>query len=200
MSFLKKMQERYTTKKYDAGYKIPQEVIDELKEILLLSPSSINSQPWHFTIISNEELKNKLAAHSQHNTEKVIDCSHLLVLQVLNNPDVFEEQLAAHNAAYMLTYFKNMRATLGDEKVLEWFTKQVYIALGVVLMACADLGVDSTPMEGIDNEAFTKVLGKENYNVVLAVAMGKHHPDHVNHPSKKPKERLSKTTVISELK
>ena len=45
MSFIKSMQNRYTTKKYNVTKKIENEKIKELKEILQLSPSSINSQP-----------------------------------------------------------------------------------------------------------------------------------------------------------
>ncbi len=43
MSFIKSMKNRYTTKKYDNTKKIDAEKIQELKEILQLSPSSINS-------------------------------------------------------------------------------------------------------------------------------------------------------------
>ena len=45
MSFIKSIQNRYTTKKYNVSKKIENEKIEELKEILHLSPSSINSQP-----------------------------------------------------------------------------------------------------------------------------------------------------------
>jgi len=43
MSFLELSKKRYTTKKYNADRKIPADKIDELKEILRLSASSINS-------------------------------------------------------------------------------------------------------------------------------------------------------------
>lgn len=41
MNFLQAMQERYTTKVYDETKKIDEKEITELKEILRLSPSSI---------------------------------------------------------------------------------------------------------------------------------------------------------------
>ena len=50
------MEQRYTTKKYDVSKKIENQKIEELKEILRLSPSSINSQPWKFTFVSDKEL------------------------------------------------------------------------------------------------------------------------------------------------
>lgn len=45
MSFLEKMKNRYTVKKYNAAGTVDAEKIEELKEILKFSPSSINSQP-----------------------------------------------------------------------------------------------------------------------------------------------------------
>ncbi|WP_286851441.1 nitroreductase family protein, partial [Sphingobacterium sp. UBA7253] len=46
MAFLETAKQRYTTKKYNSEALIPEEKIAELKEIIRLSPSSINSQPW----------------------------------------------------------------------------------------------------------------------------------------------------------
>lgn len=74
MNFLKAMQERYTTKKYNPDKKIKASKIEELKEILRLTPSSINSQPWRFTFVSDELTREKLSKYSKINTEKVLKC------------------------------------------------------------------------------------------------------------------------------
>ena len=44
MKFLNVLENRYTTKKYDASKKVSESDILELMEALRLSPSSINSQ------------------------------------------------------------------------------------------------------------------------------------------------------------
>lgn len=44
MNFLELAQTRYTTKAYN-GARIAEQTLDQLKEILRLAPSSINSQP-----------------------------------------------------------------------------------------------------------------------------------------------------------
>jgi nitroreductase/dihydropteridine reductase len=44
-TFLNKMQKRYTVKKYNSEGKLDNEIKEQLKSILHLSPSSINSQP-----------------------------------------------------------------------------------------------------------------------------------------------------------
>ena len=56
------MQKRYTVKKYNSERKLDSEIIEQLKSILHLSPSSINSQPWKFTVVTEPETKAKLSA------------------------------------------------------------------------------------------------------------------------------------------
>ena len=49
------MQKRYTTKKYNPEKKLDDAKLEELKKTLWLSLSSINSQPWKFTFVREEE-------------------------------------------------------------------------------------------------------------------------------------------------
>src|SRR5690606_39692714 len=55
MNFLDIAKRRYTTKRYTNNEKIEEDKINTLKHILRLSPSSINSQPWRFIFVSDEE-------------------------------------------------------------------------------------------------------------------------------------------------
>ena len=70
MDFLKLAQTRYTTKHY-SSQRVSDEDIAELKEILRLTPSSINSQPWQFVFISDEATKEAFAKASFINEERV---------------------------------------------------------------------------------------------------------------------------------
>jgi nitroreductase/dihydropteridine reductase len=90
MSFLDIAQKRYTTKKYDSSKKIDEHTIEKLKEILRLSPSSINSQPWKFTFVADEEIKSRLAEFSLGNREKVLDASHIVIFSVVKDAEAFE--------------------------------------------------------------------------------------------------------------
>lgn len=56
---------RYTTKAYDASRRIPQATVDALLEQLRHSPSSVNSQPWHFIVADSAEGKARLAKAPQ---------------------------------------------------------------------------------------------------------------------------------------
>lgn len=83
MSFINAMQERYTTKQYDSSKKIDGDTVNQLKEILRLSPSSINSQPWKFTFVSDQDTKEQLSKVSWINTSKVVDCDTLVIFSRL---------------------------------------------------------------------------------------------------------------------
>ncbi len=45
------------------------------------------------------------------------------------------------------------------EDYLTWASKQVYIAQGFALAACAELQIDSCAMEGADFDAVSQILG-----------------------------------------
>ena len=89
MSFLDLAKSRYATKKYDATKKITAEQIEELKEIIRLSPSSINSQPWKFTFVTNETVKRALAAQSYMNEQSINDVGLLVVFSVMEDIEHF---------------------------------------------------------------------------------------------------------------
>lgn len=78
------MQFRYSTKEFDPEKKISAGDMDQLKHILRYSPSSVNSQPWHFIIASGEESKQRVAKGAQgtyqFNEQKILDASHVVVL------------------------------------------------------------------------------------------------------------------------
>ncbi len=117
-------------------------------------------------------------------------------------------------------YYSTFVQPQGTSAILEWFTRQVYLAVGVLLSACAMLGVDSTPMEGIDPIGYDRILGNpqmvsesqilggeelphvneqldsERFQTVMAVAIGTRAVDDFNDPSVKPKMRRELADVV----
>lgn len=171
MNFLDLAKNRYTTKTY-RKQKISAEQISELKEILRLSPSSINSQPWRFTFVSDEKVKSQLAEASFFNEQKIKEASHLVVFRVVDNLNLFEEQITAILPEGAIAYYQQIVKPKGEEAVKNWLQKQVYISLGYFLSACAALEIDSTPMEGIDTQKYDELLPIDGYKTLFAVAIG----------------------------
>lgn len=199
MSFINAMQERYTTKQYDGSKKIDGDTINQLKEILRLSPSSINSQPWKFTFVSDQNTKEELSKVSWINTSKVVDCDTLVVFSRIDNLDLFEKQIETELPKGAVDYYKENVKPQPVEATKAWFDKQVYLALGVFLSACADMGIDATPMEGLEPKNYDKILGQSDYATLVAVAIGYRDQDDFNQPSKNPKSRIALDQVIESI-
>lgn len=199
MSFIQSMESRYTTKKYDSSKKIDQHLIKELKQILRFSPSSINSQPWKFTFVSNQETKEKLSKVSWINTPKVLDSDTVVVFSRINNLDYFEQRIEKELPEGAVNYYKEMVKQKPDDEIKAWFDKQVYLALGVFLSACAEMGINATPMEGLEPEKYDEILGQEDHATLVAVAIGYRDPEDANQPSKKSKSRMDLDSVIEEI-
>jgi nitroreductase/dihydropteridine reductase len=196
MSFLDLAKKRYTTKKYDSSKKIDEHTIEKLKEILRLSPSSINSQPWKFTFVADEEIKIRLAEFSLGNREKVLDASHIVIFSVVKNAEAFENNKLKLLPEYTTTYYNRVLKPRGDEQIMTWLTSQVYLSLGFFLSATATLGIDSTPMEGINTKEYDAILKDDNYKTLFAVAIGYRDKEDENQPSLNPKFRLDAEDVI----
>lgn len=199
MSLLASFQERYTTKKFDSQKSVSDSDKKELQEILRLSPSSINSQPWQFTFVSDQETKEALSKVSWLNASKVVDCDTVVVFSRLRSPEKFEEQIEAELPEGAVNYYREFIKTWPEERIQAWFDRQLYLSLGVFLSACAEMGIDSTPMEGIEPENYDKILGQTDYASVVAVAIGFRDPEDFNQPSKNPKSRRSLEQIIQHL-
>lgn len=195
MDIIKLLQSRYTTKVYDPSFRLSEEQLAIIKEVLRLSPSSINSQPWAFELIEDEALKSVLAEESRSNLERVKQASLLIVFYTYRDVETFIKERIDTQEAPVQTYFHNYVVSQGSEAIQAWQTHQVYIALGVLLTSLASMGLDSTPMEGINIDKYDELLGREKYRPVLAVLVGRHAEDDFNHPSRKNKQRRDDVIV-----
>ncbi|TGC51635.1 nitroreductase family protein, partial [Salmonella enterica] len=69
--------QRYSTKAFDPSKKLTAEEADKIKTLLQYSPSSTNSQPWHFIVASTEagqaRVANSAAGHSPFDARTMLD-------------------------------------------------------------------------------------------------------------------------------
>lgn len=61
MDFFELAKKRQSTRKYDTSRQVEPEKIQNIVEAARLSPSACNAQPWHFVVVDDPELKNKVA-------------------------------------------------------------------------------------------------------------------------------------------
>jgi nitroreductase len=176
---------RYAVKKYDPTKKISTQDWATLEEVLRLSPSSFGLQPWKFYVVQNPEIRKKLTPASWGQTQ-VETCSHFVVLTTLKKID----------EAYAKHYIESIAQTRGQKfsdlegfyksivgavvngplsaRTQEWTQRQVYIAMGNLMNAAALIGVDTTPMEGLEPGKYDEILNltATPYATVAAVACG----------------------------
>lgn len=197
MDPLEQARMRYSVKKFDSSKKIPQEKIEDLKEILRLAPSSINIQPWKFTFVQNTDIKAQLAAVSMHNEEKVNQADLLVVFSVADDLEAFQKVVDSDVLSQRhRDWYNSMRKSKPEADLKIWMAKQVYIALGVGLNASIALGLDSTPMEGIETDKYAAILNMKAYKPVLAMAVGYAAADDYNRLEVVPKLRRPLEDVI----
>lgn len=176
---------RYAVKEFDSSKKIPEETLAALKEALVLTPSSFGLQPWKFYFIANQELKDQMPAISWNQTQPK-DCSHMVILAVKNGytrADVgtFIDRMAEVRevTAESLSGYEQFAGGFIDQAVEQgwvddWAKKQIYIAIGQLMMSAALFGVDACPMEGISGPDYDKLLSidKDGYSAVVACPLG----------------------------
>jgi len=200
---------RYATKKFDVTKKISDADFDVLVESVRLSPSSLGLQPWKMLVVKDVKLREKLkvAAHGQ---PQVLDSSHFIVFAARKNL----------NEEYINSYLSNVAQirkqtdeTLGGYKqmlfgsvskknaqqILEWNTRQTYIALGVLLESAALFKIDACPMEGFNPEQFDQILNltETDYSSVVIAAVGYRSVE--DKYASTPKVRFAKKDIVIEL-
>ena len=176
---------RYAVKKFDNTKKIDEKTWNALEDSLVLTPSSYGLQPWKFLVLTDKSVMQKLTPVSW-GQKQVEDCSHLVVFAVKEKMDEahvqkFIDQTAkvrGIDAASLDGYKKMMIGDVvnGPRGLVsfEWAARQAYIALGNFMTACATLGVDTCPMEGIDPSKYDEILGLKGtgWRTVVACPAG----------------------------
>jgi nitroreductase/dihydropteridine reductase len=58
---------------------------------------------------------------------------------------------------------------MSAEQRIEWGKRQTYLALGVLISAAAESGIDASPMEGFDPAQVNAILGLTEQNLTATV-------------------------------
>lgn len=183
-ALLKSLEWRYAVKKFDPVRKVPEATWKTLEEAARLAPSSYGLQPYRMLVITDASAKAKLPEITW-NQPQPKDCSHFVVFasRVGIGPadvDRYVDLISAVRGVPKegLAQFRDMMLgtvkSTPAEKLDDWCARQAYIALGFLLAACAALGVDACPMEGIDAPKYDERFGlpARGYRAVAACAVG----------------------------
>lgn len=175
---------RYACKKFDADKRISDTDLNTILDSIQLTPSSYGLQPIKVLLIETKELREQIKPIAW-NQAQVVDASHLLVFchyTALSESYVDQHvslmaqtrNLPIEKLQGFGTHVKASIASLNADHVNQWTAKQTYIALGQVLLSCALLQIDATPMEGFDRKALDELLdlSKDGLSASLLCPIG----------------------------
>ncbi len=181
MSFLSNLNWRYATKKFDTNKKVSDTDLEKVLEAIRLTPTSFGLQPYHFYVVSNPEVKEKIQAVSW-NQPQIGSSSHIIVFaartDLLVNNDEYFILMSGGNPEIRSSMkgFEDMLVggiTMHENANDSWAARQAYIAHGFAMAACAELEIDSCPMEGFDPVAVGNILGlPESQKAVVMLPIG----------------------------
>lgn len=181
-NFLSSLEWRNAQKSFDPNKKVEDKNIEKILYAIRMAPSSYGLQPYHIHVVTNAELKLKLKEKA-FGQAQVSDASHFVVflsrLDLDDRIDKYFDISSGENAESrekMKPYedmMKSFSAGKTEEQIKNWADRQTYIALGFAMVACAELGIDSCPMEGFSPTDFDTILElPSNMKSVVSLAIG----------------------------
>ena len=197
---------RYATKAFDTSKKIPAADLDTIIEAFRLTPSSFGLQPWKLVVVQNQELKNALVEHSW-GQQHISNCSDLLVLA--RKDSFWDKEIKDYVADIVKTrwgtkedllWYENMMkwalSQMDEKQKIVWIDKQVYIALWNLMTVCADMRIDSCPVEGFIPAKYDEILGLTEKWLSSVVVLPIWYRDSSDKYSQLKKVRFPKESIL----
>ena len=200
--YIENLHWRYATKKFNPEKQVSKDDMETLLEAIRLSASSYGLQPYEVMVIKDPEVRAKLkpAAFGQ---PQITDASYLLVFAYNTNVDrKYLDKFIKNNSETrnkpvedfqdLREMIQNSVLTFTEDVKHIWASRQVYIALGNLLSAAADLKIDVCPMEGFDSAEFDELLdlkSKDLKSVTLATVVYRSEADQLKDAKKVRKSK-----------
>lgn len=174
---LEAFHSRHATKKFDPTQRITDADFNFILETARLSPSSVGIEAWKFVVVQNQELRNKLKEVCGGAQGQLPTASHFVVIlaRTMKDTKYDSEYIANHLKDVkkipedMIEQIQNKyksfqeggQGLLDSERTMfDWASKQTYIALGNMMSAAAQIGIDSCPIEGFDRNKVNGILNE----------------------------------------
>tara|TARA_R110002050_G_C8962575_1_gene514671 strand:+ start:17986 stop:18615 length:630 start_codon:yes stop_codon:yes gene_type:complete len=181
MKLIENLNWRYATKQFDTTKKVSGSDLELIKEAINLTATSYGLQTYKVLIVENPAVREQLLPASWGQVQ-ITQASHLLVF--CSNTKVTPENIDTYlklksevqgiDLENLAGYGEFMKSTIGGfpaEATQAWSKSQTYIALGTALAACAELKIDSCPMEGFDAVKYGEILGLDAKGLSAAVVL-----------------------------
>jgi len=176
MDFLELVNHRQSTRAFDTTKSVEPEKIARIIEAARLSPSACNAQPWHFIVVDEPELKNKVADAT---SAKLLGMNH------------FTKQAPIH--ILVVEEKVNLSSGIGGLiKDKHFAYVDIGIAAAHICLATEAEGLGSCILGWFNESKIKKLLGiPESKRVILDIIIG--------YPAQeiRPKKRKSTDEVVT---
>ncbi|ALP35988.1 NAD(P)H-dependent oxidoreductase [Paenibacillus sp. IHB B 3084] len=186
---------RHATKEFDSHKKISDSDFDFILETGRLSPSSFGFEPWRFVVVQSNAMREKLLPYSWGAKKQLPTASHFVLILsrlpkdmlassdyikgVMENVQQLPAEVAQGKAKVYDAFLKSDFGLEENERAMfEWGCRQTYIALGNMMTAAAQIGIDSCPIEGFNKNKIEQILSEEgimdaeHFGISCMVAFG----------------------------
>jgi nitroreductase len=142
---------RHATKEFDSTKKISDEDFNTILETGRLSPSSLGLEPWHFVVVQNKELREKLKAYSWGAQKQLDTASHFVLIfarknvtahtdyvqHLLRGVKKYEESTIPAVENKFDDFQESFHIADNERTLYDWASKQTYIALANMMTSAA---------------------------------------------------------------
>lgn len=185
---------RHACKEFDKNKKISEDDFRFILETGRLSPSSFGFEPWTFVVLQNPAIREKLLPVTWGAQKTLPTASHFVLLltrtkegmdpdsgyitSIMEDVQQLPEEVKQGKRAKYRSFLESDFELFDNERAMfEWASRQTYIALGNMMTAAAQIGIDSCPIEGFRQKNAERILReegilKEGFGLSAMVAFG----------------------------
>ncbi len=179
MDFESVLRGRRSVRDYD-GREISDAELQRLFELVKLSPSSYNLQPWEFVVVRDAENRKRLFGCT--NGQKHIGQAPATVI-VLGSTDPSgkarviandRERKGLMDASKKEAFFAKVKSLSANRAEAEvWAVGSASLAAMTLMLAAKGMGISTCPVGNFNEELVKKEFSiPENYAVVLLITLG----------------------------
>ena len=172
------IEQRRSVKHYDTAFEMPEEHVQQLLDLALLSPTSFNIQNWRFVHVRDQELRQQIRAAAWDQAQ-VTDAQMLLVLcgdvkSWSKQPERYWRNAPPEAQQQIVPMIGQFYESSGESVQRDEVNRSCGIAAQTLMLAAKSLGYDSCPMIGFDPVKVAELIHlPADHQVSMIVVIGK---------------------------
>ncbi|WP_077341120.1 nitroreductase family protein [Pseudocolwellia agarivorans] len=177
MNTLEAINSRRSIKHYQKDYQIPEQELEQLLSLAVLSPTAYNIQNWRFVVVKDKALREQLRVAAWDQAQ-ITDASVLIVLCADLNawkkqPERYWANAPVETQQFLLPmieqYYQGKDSVQRDEAM-----RSCGMAAQTLMLSAKAMGYDSVPMDGFDFNKVAELINlPEDHVISMFVAIGK---------------------------